>query len=322
MALTFTQACAGFIHYQTAAGRSPYTLRNYRTSFAKLQTYLDGDPPLASITRSQLIDFLAWLREGYLSEPGGIAPRGQMRLSAKTILNIHTDLSALWQWAVEEDFLPDNIIRKIEAPRPKIPVIDTFMQSEIETMLAVCDRKRTWKPRANAEFATIADRDRAIILVLLDTGVRAQELCDMQIADLDMTANRIAVIGKGEKPRYVHFGKRTSKALWKHIAPRLRDNGSPLFTVGPEDDRRPLSRFALRLLLIRIGERAGVANVYPHRFRHTFAITYLRNGGDLFTLQDLLGHSDLAMVRRYAHIAQTDCARVHAKSSPVDNWRL
>lgn len=113
------------------------------------------------------------------------------------------------------------------------------------------------------------------------------------------------MLGKGQKERLVYFGKRTSKALWKLLTPRLKDSKSKdlVFTVGSEDDLRPRTRDVLRRLLVRIGERAGVANVYPHRFRHTFAITYLRNQGDLFTLQDLLGHSDMAMVKRYARIA-------------------
>ncbi len=346
--ITLSQACDGVVRYKSATGLSPNTIRNYRTTFAKLQAYFAGhpersctlkggsqaaveeaaesqDPAFASITRDQLIDFFAWLRDEYLSEPDGAAPRGQIKLAPKTILNIHTDLSALWSWGVEEGFVPANIVRTIAPPDPKAPVVEPLAKEEIDALLASCDRGKTWKTRQLiASERPTADRDRAIILTLLDTGLRASELCGIQIGDINMTANSIKVLGKGQKERLVYFGKRTSKALWKLLTPRLKDAKleDMVFTVGPEDDLRPMTRDVLRRLLVRIGERAKVANVYPHRFRHTFAITYLRNQGDLFTLQDLLGHSDIAMVKRYARIAQTDCAKAHQKASPVDNWRL
>jgi integrase/recombinase XerD len=95
-----------------------------------------------------------------------------------------------------------------------------------------------------------------------------------------------------------------------------------LFLINSEDDPGQMARSHLRLLLKRIGGRASVPNVFPHRFRHTFAITYMRNQGDLLTLQALLGHSDLEMVKRYARIAQTDCENTHRRAGPVDNWKL
>jgi len=83
-----------------------------------------------------------------------------------------------------------------------------------------------------------------------------------------------------------------------------------------------LNRSALQQLLEVIGVRAGVSNCHPHRFRHTFAIQFLRNGGNIYTLQAMLGHTTLDMVKKYLAIAQTDLDRDHEKASPVKGWAL
>jgi integrase/recombinase XerD len=276
-----------------------------------------------------MIEFFAWLQEDYLTEPGGVAPRGKFKLSAKTVLNIHTNLSALWRWAVDEGYAKTNIIRAIQPPPVSDSLIETFTRDDIEKLLRVCDRGQSWKNRAETTTErSTAVRDRAIILTLLDTGMRASELADMQYGDLNMNTNSIRVKGKGPgrdaKERLVYIGKRTAQAIWKSLLPRVNDlqDDDFVFVVGAQHDLRPLTRQHLLKLVSRLGDRAGVKKVHPHRFRHTFAINYLRNGGSEFTLCALLGHTDLEMTRRYARIAQVDMANGHRKAGPVDNWRL
>jgi integrase/recombinase XerD len=298
---------------------------DYRNSFDKLQTFFAKNPPFVSITRDQLVAFFAWLQDEYVCVANGHNQRKPIHLSLKTILNIHVALSALWTWAVNEGLVEKNIVRTIDAPRVQPPVIETFVKEQIEALLKACDRSAKWKTKESiASERPTADRDRAIVLLLLDSGIRAQELCDIRFGEINLGNNNIKVKGKGSKERIAYFGKRTAKALWKYVLPRLNTSKPEdrLFLVGSPDDAREMDRHVLCKLLQRIGERAGVPNVHPHRFRHSFAITYLRNGGDVFTLQSLLGHSDLTMVKHYARIAQTDCAKVHQTASPVDNWRL
>lgn len=327
--LTLSQACEGFIHYKRATGRSPRTIVDYQVTLKKLQGFFMDNPPLGSLSREKIVAFFAWLQDGYLSEPDGVAPRGKIKLSPKSIANIHTNLSSFWSWAAQEGFAQANFIRTIEPPAFSPPAIETLSKEDVSLLLKACDSGKTWKSRADiASRRPSADRDRAIILTLLDTGVRVSELCGIRFGDLNLGQNHMKVRGKGPgtegKERIVYFGKRTSQAIWRCLVGRLEGirPEDPVFTVGSASDQRPLTADVLRTLLNRIANRAGVRNVYPHRFRHTFAITYLRNQGDIFTLQSLLGHSDLAMVRRYARVAQTDCAEVHRRASPVDNWRL
>ena len=126
-------------------------------------------------------------------------------------------------------------------------------------------------------------------------------------------------MGKGAKEREMRFSARTGQAIWRYLAGRQDDNaGDPLFVTGTGSafDRRYLG-----IVFRRIGDRAGV-HFTPHQLRHTFAIQYLRNGGDPYTLLAVLGHSTMEMTRRYLHLAQIDLDEGLKRASPVDNWKL
>ncbi len=146
-------------------------------------------------------------------------------------------------------------------------------------MLKVCDKQDVGGPKRHVRLRATGERDRCIILVLADTGIRAEELCNLTLADLNLSTNSLTVYGKGagedKAERVVHFGKSAAKSLWKYVAPRL---GEPAKAKGPlflnlwSVVDAPLNRNALLQLLHRLGDRAGVKDVHPHRFRHTFAI--------------------------------------------------
>jgi integrase/recombinase XerD len=164
-----------------------------------------------------------------------------------------------------------------------------------------------------------------MLLLLLDTGIRASELCDLTLADLNQRTATITVTGKSRldsgqgTQRLVLMGDSTRKAVWRYLLSRQPDPEDPLFA---DADGRRIDRRHLAKHLSRLGKRAGVVHVHPHRFRHTFAITYIQNGGDAYTLQSLLGHSSLDMVKRYLKIAKTDCISAHRRAGPVDHWAL
>jgi integrase/recombinase XerD len=197
-------------------------------------------------------------------------------------------------------------------------------------MLKACTYSRATVSATRRSFVTrrpSANHDTALILVLLDTGIRASELCALKIEDVDLATGRVEIRhgveggAKGGKGRTIYLGKASRRALWRY--PASRDDGqageAPLFVTSSGRLMRPS---ILRHLLTRLGDKAGVFKAYPHKFRHAFAITYLRSGGDVFTLQQILGHSSLDTVRLYARIAQSDVAQAHRRASPVDNWRL
>jgi integrase/recombinase XerD len=223
-----------------------------------------------------------------------------------------------------------NPMKKVPAPKFTEPPLEPFEKDEIERLLKVCDYCDEANTNDRRKFTMrrpTARRDRAIVLTLLDTGLRATELCSLLIGNVDLNIGKVSVMhgvrggAKGGKGRMVFLGKATRSAVWHYLVQRedRSDQNAPLF-LGK--DNRPMTQDGLRHLIKRIADRAKVENAYPHKFRHTFALTYLRSGGDVFTLQALLGHTSLDMVRHYARIAEIDIEQAHRRASPVDNWRL
>jgi len=305
--LRYSQALEGFFLSVQSRKLSTHTLSDYENTLVnKFQAFLPGDPLVEEITSRTIEEFLA-----------------AQTVSKKTVLNYHTGLSAFWSWAIREKVAREHVVRAVQPPKPEQTDVQPYSEQDIRAMLSSLERsKRYSRPGKRMSDHALRDteRNRALILTLVDTGIRNEELCNITLHDLDRRNHRIQVFGKGAKERHVPVSPRTEQAIWRYLTLRQdADLGQPLFLM---ENGRAFNRHRLLDLILTVGARAGVTDPTVHRFRHTFAIEYLRNGGDPYTLQRLLGHSTLDMVKRYLSIVQADIEKAHRRASPVDNWAL
>jgi len=290
---------------------SVHTQSDYALTFRRFAQYGDN-PVVAKVTARTVNGFLEWLVE-------------EFDLAPKTVQNAWIALSAFWTWAESVEGLgAKHIMRQVEKPAARSLPMECYTEDEVRRMLAAVRVMRAYDRRHEMHVdgkRPTALRDTAILLVMLDTGLRVSELCDLQVRHLDRHTGRITVErGKGGKPRTVFLGSAAQRAVWRWMASR-EDTAAGAWLFGSSRGGK-LKRGACRLMIVRTGERAGVSGATPHRFRHTFAINFLRNGGNMGALQDILGHSSMEMVRRYARLAEVDIASAQRKASPADNWGL
>ena len=162
-------------------------------------------------------------------------------------------------------------------------------------------------------------RDYALVLFLLDTGSRAAECCNLDAGDIDLSTGAVNIrMGKGRKNRVVYVGAKTRKALlryWREAYSGYPQPKDPAW-LGV-DHRSRLEYEGLRTAIRRLSHNAGV-KVTPHAFRRTFAIWSLRAGMDIYSLQRIMGHEDLQMLRQYLDIDDNDTAVAHERFGAVD----
>jgi len=325
--LIISKAVIGFLQYKSAEGLAPVTVSGYERDL-NLWIEYQGDVEIPTIESQHILSYLNFLRTEYV--PRRITGNNTRKLAPKTVYNLYVSVASFFSWASREFDMP-NPMKNVPRPRvPEDPPVEPFKKEDIELLIKACDfceEAVTDRRRKFTMQRSTSKRDKAIILTLLDTGLRAGELCALRIEDVDMKSGRVHVRpgeagkAKGGKGRVVFMGKSTRRFLWRYLAER-EDGEEPDAPLFLGKFHRPFNRDALRQLINSLGAKAGIKKCHPHRFRHTFAITYLRSGGDIFTLKSLLGHGSLDMVAHYARIAEVDVEQAHRKASPADNWRL
>lgn len=306
----------GFVLTKQTDGKSPRTVEFYSDNLKRFLWYSQRQKwpdDIRMLTEWDIRDFLGyvtnetnrWGIEGNGSEPT------RRKVSHTTVHHYFVVLANFFSWVVREGFLKENPTAKIKVAKSKDKVIKPYIQEEVSRMLSVCDKDY----ESNAKF--LGSRNRAIVLVLLDAGVRLSELTGMKMQDVNTSNGNIRVMGKGSKERIVRIGKVAQKSLWRYLMHRPGNDREEIWLT---EEGKPLSPTAVQCMIKRLKERAGVGGAgNVHRFRHTFAINFLRVDKNVFNLQYLLGHSELEMVRRYTStLGMEDALKAHEKASPAD----
>jgi integrase/recombinase XerD len=287
--ITLPDAVGVFLMDREARNFTPKTLAYYRERLGYLLPYCtehgigNADELTAAVIRAYLVH-----RQGR-----GLAPH-----------TVHGDARAIRTFVrfLADDGLIDS------APQfamPKLPktILPAFTPTDIDRLLDAC----------------LNERDRLIVLVLLDTGLRAAELCALNGGDIDTVTGSVLVRnGKGQKARVTYLGARTRRELARY----WRNEGKPAPHVPvwtSNNDGERLTDSGLRQILRRIGTRAGVAHCHPHTFRRTMALWSMRAGMNIHVLAALLGHADIDVLKQYLAIDGNDLQQAHRQYGAVDN---
>jgi integrase/recombinase XerD len=275
-----------------AARRAPRTVEAYRRDLADLARFLGASP--ATATPDDLERYLAELRAAGLS-PATIARRAaavrsffrhQQLLGART----------------------DNPAAELDLPRRRRKLPRTLSPGEAERLIEAASGTR---PR---DF-----RDRALVELLYGAGLRVSEAVGLDKGGVDLEGRLVRCVGKGDKERIVPIGRQAAEALRRYLSrgrPYLDRRHRPDLFLNAQGGA--LTRAGAFLILRRLADTAGLepGRVHPHLLRHSFATHLLEGGADLRSVQEMLGHADLATTELYTHVSDRRRRELYFQAHP------
>jgi integrase/recombinase XerD len=301
------EACREFLDNRALLQHSPRTLEWHTyilNPFGRyLKKTLGTDAP--AVVREEHV--CAFLRIVGTKGLGGRPPVGAKRLN-----DYRESLSLFYAWLQERGYVQHNPVERVKKVREPRKLIESFSEAQVKGLLQQPNRE-----------TFVGLRDYMFMLVLLDTGLRLAEGLGLKLADLDLDDMVVKVMGKGNKERRAGLSPR----LLTELKPYLRNRQAAVSKLGlpdspwvfPNDIGGRLVSKTMQQHIKRYGEAAGIrgVRVSPHTLRHTYALNFVREGGDPFTLQKVLGHTSLEMSRRYCELADSDVLKRQRELTPL-----
>ncbi len=294
-----------FLSAKKIEGRTKNTILFYQRLLSRFVVFL-GNCKIGLLSVEDARRFVAGLQAQqarYLDHPltkeksGGLTPG--------TISAYVRSLKAFSSWLYDEGYTKADLFSRLKRPSLPEPVIEVLSNAEITRMVESINPD-----------CFLGARMYAMVLLLLDTGIRATELTTLTVENTSFEESHIKVLGKGRKERIVPFANGTKKAMLRYYTTFRPESSRPEFFLSV--DGQPLTYSGLKQIIDRLGERSGIPRLRPHLFRHSFAVHYLLAGGDLITLQRILGHTTLQVTQMYLHLVDSDIKIQHSRFSPVD----
>jgi site-specific recombinase XerD len=251
-------------------------------------------PPITAMPAEHVREYFGWMQ-------GVNAPA--------TMNQRYRSLKRFYRWLLEEGEIRENPMLRLRPPRVLSQIKEHYGTEALQRVLKAC-RGGSWA----------ALRDRAAVLILLDTGVRASELTGLRMDDVSLEEQSLRATGKGSKQRLVPIGNATALALDRYLRKRPATYAD---CVWVSTRREAWTNNGLRICLKRRFRDAGVPFRGVHAFRRTFAIAYLEAGGSAEDLQEIAGWQSTQMVQLYTKATTAARARrAHRKLSPADRLAL
>ncbi len=287
-----------FVEYlQMEKNSAQYTIEHYQYEISEFLMFM-SEQGIEDVCSVQYLDARLYLTVLY-----------ERKLARKTVAKKISCLRSFYKFLLREKYVEENPFALVTIPKAEKRLPEFFYENELQQLFQACETQ-----------TPLGQRNKALLELLYATGMRVSECCQLKLKDVDFFLSTVLVHGKGQKERYVPFGRQAKDALEQYIncgRKKLLSGNAVHDQLFVNYRGGSLSTRGVRKILDGIIEKSALnSHIHPHMLRHSFATHLLNNGADLRSVQELLGHAFLTSTQIYTHVTNEHLRKTYMAHHP------